>query len=111
MLDAFCYTGGFGLHAAKAGASAVVGVDSSEPALELARANARLNGLDNVAFVAADVFDHLAALAAAGERFGVVVLDPPKFARTPGGGRGGAARLPAAADARRCGCWSRTASW
>ncbi|HKI38437.1 MAG TPA: class I SAM-dependent rRNA methyltransferase [Gemmataceae bacterium] len=84
VLDAFCYSGGFGLHAARAGASAVVGVDSSEPALELARANARLNGLDNVTFVAADVFDHLGALAAAGERFGVVVLDPPKFARTQG---------------------------
>jgi 23S rRNA (cytosine1962-C5)-methyltransferase len=84
VLDAFCYSGGFGLHAARAGATAVVGVDSSEPALELARANARLNGLDNVTFVAADVFDHLAALAEAGERFGVVVLDPPKFARSQG---------------------------
>ena len=111
VLDAFCYTGGFGLHAARAGADAVVGVDSSEPALELARANARLNGLENVTFVAADVFDQLDALAAAGERFGVVVLDPPKFARTPGGRRGGAARLPPVADARRCGCWSRTAFW
>ncbi len=84
VLDAFCYSGGFGLHAAKQGAAAVVGVDSSEPALELARANARLNGLDNVAFIAADVFDHLAALAEAGERFGLVVLDPPKFARSQG---------------------------
>jgi 23S rRNA (cytosine1962-C5)-methyltransferase len=84
VLDAFCYSGGFGLLAARAGAAAVVGVDSSEPALELARANARLNGLENVSFVGADVFDHLAALTAAGERFGVVVLDPPKFARTQG---------------------------
>ncbi len=84
VLDAFCYSGGFGLHAAKAGASAVVGVDSSEPALELARANARLNGLQNVTFVAAEVFDHLGTLAAAGERHGVVVLDPPKFARSQG---------------------------
>src|SRR5262249_20961907 len=40
VLDAFCYSGGFGLHSARAGATAVVGVDSSEPALELARANA-----------------------------------------------------------------------
>ncbi len=84
VLDAFGYSGGFGLHAAKAGASAVVGVDSSEPALELARANARLNGVENVTFVAADVFDHLAALAEAGDSFGVVVLDPPKFARSQG---------------------------
>jgi 23S rRNA (cytosine1962-C5)-methyltransferase len=84
VLDAFCYSGGFGLQAARAGASAVVGVDSSAPALELARANARLNGLDNLTFVAADVFDHLAALVAGGERFGVVILDPPKFARSQG---------------------------
>jgi 23S rRNA (cytosine1962-C5)-methyltransferase len=84
VLDAFCYSGGFGLHAARAGAVDVVGVDSSEAALHLARANADLNGLANVRFVAADVFDHLAALVAAGERFGLVVLDPPKFARSRG---------------------------
>jgi 23S rRNA (cytosine1962-C5)-methyltransferase len=81
MLDAFCYTGGFGLHAAYAGAREVIGVDVSEPALALARDNAAQNGLNNLSFVRADVFDHLAALVAAGERFGVVVLDPPKFAR------------------------------
>jgi 23S rRNA (cytosine1962-C5)-methyltransferase len=81
MLDAFCYSGGFGLHAARAGATSVVGVDQSEPALQLARENARLNGLDNLTFVRGDVFDELAALVERGERFGVVVLDPPKFAR------------------------------
>jgi 23S rRNA (cytosine1962-C5)-methyltransferase len=81
VLDAFCYTGGFGLHAARAGAVSVLGVDSSEPALALAAANARLNGLENVSFVRADVFDHLEAVHTAGERFGMVVLDPPKFAR------------------------------
>jgi 23S rRNA (cytosine1962-C5)-methyltransferase len=81
MLDAFCYTGGFGLHAARAGAREVLGVDVSEPALTLARENAQLNGLENLTFVRADVFAHLDALAAAGERFGLVVLDPPKFAR------------------------------
>jgi 23S rRNA (cytosine1962-C5)-methyltransferase len=84
VLDAFCYTGGFALHAARAGAASVLGVDASEPALALARENARLNGLDNVSFVRADVFAHLDALAQAGERFGLVVLDPPKFARTRG---------------------------
>ncbi len=84
VLDAFCYSGGFGLMAARTGAAMVIGVDSSAPALELARANARLNGLDRITFVAADVFDHLAALVAAGERFGVVILDPPKFARSQG---------------------------
>jgi 23S rRNA (cytosine1962-C5)-methyltransferase len=81
MLDAFCYTGGFGLHAARAGAAEVIGVDVSEPALALARTNAAENGLSNISFVHADVFDHLDTLVAAGERFGLVVLDPPKFAR------------------------------
>ncbi len=81
VLDAFCYTGGFGLYAARAGASAVLGVDVSEPALALARANAEANGLSNLTFVRDDVFDRLDALVTAGERFGLVVLDPPKFAR------------------------------
>jgi 23S rRNA (cytosine1962-C5)-methyltransferase len=82
MLDAFCYTGGFGLAAARAGATSVRGVDVSEPALTLARANAALNGLERVEFVRAEVFEYLAKLVDAGERFGLVVLDPPKFART-----------------------------
>lgn len=82
VLDAFCYTGGFGLHAARAGAAAVLGVDVSEAALALAVENVKLNGLENVTFEQADVFDHLDGLATAGERFGMVVLDPPKFART-----------------------------
>jgi 23S rRNA (cytosine1962-C5)-methyltransferase len=82
VLDAFCYTGGFGLHAARAGASEVEGVDASQTALELAAANARLNGLTNVRFTPADVFEHLDHLATTGERFGMVVLDPPKFARS-----------------------------
>lgn len=81
VLDAFCYTGGFGLHAARAGAASVMGLDQSEPALQLARDNARLNGLDNLTFVRGDVFDELTGLAERGERFGMVVLDPPKFAR------------------------------
>jgi 23S rRNA (cytosine1962-C5)-methyltransferase len=81
VLDAFCYTGGFGLHAARAGAASVLGLDQSEPALQLARDNARLNGLDNLTFVRGDVFDEMSDLAERGERFGMVVLDPPKFAR------------------------------
>ena len=81
MLDAFCYTGGFGLHAARAGATSVLGVDVSEPALTLARANAQLNGLDNLTFERSDVFNRLDQLVAASERFGLIVLDPPKFAR------------------------------
>ena len=81
VLDAFCYTGGFGLHAARAGARSVLGVDQSEPALALARENAALNGLDRLEFARGDVFAELDALAARGARFGLVVLDPPKFAR------------------------------
>jgi 23S rRNA (cytosine1962-C5)-methyltransferase len=83
VLDAFCYSGGFGLHAARAGAESVLGLDQSESALELARENARLNGLDGkMSFQRGDVFADLAALADRGEKFGLVVLDPPKFART-----------------------------
>jgi 23S rRNA (cytosine1962-C5)-methyltransferase len=81
VLDAFCYSGGFGLHAARAGATHVVGVDVSEPALDLARRNAARNGLANLEFHKADVFDRLDELVAAGEKFGLVVLDPPRFAR------------------------------
>jgi 23S rRNA (cytosine1962-C5)-methyltransferase len=80
LLDAFCYTGGFGLHAARAGAT-VLGVDQSEPALQLARENARLNELDGMTFVQGDVFEELDNLASRGEKFGMIVLDPPKFAR------------------------------
>jgi 23S rRNA (cytosine1962-C5)-methyltransferase len=81
VLDCFCYSGGFALHAAKAGAARVTGVDASEAAVELARGNALRNALANVDFVAADVFHHLADLAAKGETYDVIVLDPPKFAR------------------------------
>jgi 23S rRNA (cytosine1962-C5)-methyltransferase len=81
VLDAFCYTGGFGLAAAKVGAAEVLGVDASQPALELARRNAAANALTNISFDCADVFRHLADLVAGRRQFDVVVLDPPKFAR------------------------------
>lgn len=84
VLDAFCYSGGFGLYAARAGAGEVVGVDVSEPALQLARENAELNQLKNISFVHEDVFKHLDQLVGQGEHFGLVVLDPPKFARSRG---------------------------
>ncbi|AWM41208.1 Ribosomal RNA large subunit methyltransferase I [Gemmata obscuriglobus] len=84
FLDAFCYSGGFGLHAARAGAAEVLCLDGSEPALELARRNAALNGLENVAFERVNVFNHLGTLATSGRKFDVVVLDPPKFARNRG---------------------------
>jgi 23S rRNA (cytosine1962-C5)-methyltransferase len=81
VLDAFCYTGGFGLHAARAGAASVECVDSSAPAIELAESNAALNELTSITFTRADVFKHLTRLVAEQRQFGMVILDPPKFAR------------------------------
>ncbi len=82
VLDVFCYTGGFGLHALRHGqAASVVGVDSSQVALDLAEHNARLNGVQNaVQWIRQDAFTYLHDAVAAGCRFGAVVLDPPKFA-------------------------------
>jgi len=82
VLDMFCYSGGFALACARAGAASVLAVDGSTKATALARANADLNGTANLTVETADAFEKLASLAAAGERFGMVVLDPPKFARS-----------------------------
>jgi 23S rRNA (cytosine1962-C5)-methyltransferase len=83
VLDMFCYSGGFAVAAAVAGgARSVLAVDSSAKAATLAKANADLNGAANVTVETADAFEKLDALRAAGERFGMVVLDPPKFARS-----------------------------
>ena len=83
VLDMFCYSGGFSVACAVAGrAASVLAVDSSAKATTLAKANADLNGAANVAVETADAFEKLDALLAAGERFGMVVLDPPKFARS-----------------------------
>ncbi len=82
VLDMFCYSGGFSLNASVNGhAASVLGYDSSAKAVALAHANAELNSAHNVRFETADCFAALDALAASGERFGGVVLDPPKFAR------------------------------
>ncbi len=87
VLDTFSYSGGFGLAALKHGsASEVVAVDASAGALALAQRNADLNGLaDRVRFIQGDSYKQLEHLAAAGERFGLVVLDPPKMTRTRSG--------------------------
>jgi 23S rRNA (cytosine1962-C5)-methyltransferase len=85
VLDLFCYSGGFSLNAAAGGASEVHGFDSSQKAIALARANAELNGLHNIGFEAADCFAALQTLSAEGQRFGAVVADPPKFARSRSG--------------------------
>jgi len=83
VLDLFCYAGGFGVTAtALGGASAVVGVDSSEPALDLARRNADLNGVsDQTEFIKSDAFKFLEEAAAKGEQFNTVIVDPPKMTR------------------------------
>jgi 23S rRNA (cytosine1962-C5)-methyltransferase len=80
-LDAFCYTGGFALHAAKAGATEVYAVDSSENAIAMARSNALLNGLTNVHFERAEIYDFFNSRVEAKDKFGLIILDPPKFAR------------------------------
>jgi 23S rRNA (cytosine1962-C5)-methyltransferase len=82
VLDMFCYSGGFSLACAKAGARSVLAVDSSGKATALAKANAGLNGAASVSVETADAFEKLDSLTAAGERFGMVILDPPKFARS-----------------------------
>ncbi len=82
MLDAFSYSGGFGLHAARAGAASVLCVDGSEGALELGRQNAELNQVsDKVTFERSDVFKYLEQAVQASAKFDLIVLDPPKFAR------------------------------
>jgi 23S rRNA (cytosine1962-C5)-methyltransferase len=79
VLDVFCYLGAWGLAAAAAGAKEVLCVDSSAPALALLERSAAANGLHNVRTERADAFDALAALRAAGEKFDVVIVDPPAF--------------------------------
>lgn len=87
VLDAFCFSGGFGITAAKVGkAASVLGIDSSESALTLARANAELNSVaEKCQWRRDDVRPALEQLAAEGKRFDVVILDPPRMARTRGG--------------------------
>jgi 23S rRNA (cytosine1962-C5)-methyltransferase len=82
VLDVCCHHGGFGLVAAARGATSVLGIDASEQALQVASQNAQRNGLENVRFQLGDCFDTLAAMAAANEKFGLVVLDPPRLAGT-----------------------------
>jgi 23S rRNA (cytosine1962-C5)-methyltransferase len=84
VLNAFCYSGGFSLAALAGGAASVLSIDSSAAALELARENLALNGLDaaRAEWREADVFQCLRELRNAGRAFDLVVLDPPKFAPT-----------------------------
>ncbi|HEX9569758.1 MAG TPA: class I SAM-dependent rRNA methyltransferase [Rhodospirillales bacterium] len=83
VLDVYAHTGGFAIACARAGAREVVAVDSSGPALELAQLAARLNGIANrCRFAKAEAFAELERLAAAHERFDVVVADPPAFVKS-----------------------------
>jgi 23S rRNA (cytosine1962-C5)-methyltransferase len=83
VLDCFTHTGSFALNAGIAGAKSVLGVDASELAIEQATKNAALNGLqDVVKFQCADVFDLLPKLEEQGEKFDVVILDPPAFTKS-----------------------------
>ena len=83
VLDCFTHTGSFALNAGIAGASSVLGVDASELGVNQARENARLNHLeDKVSFQCADVFDLLPSLEEKGEKYDVVILDPPAFTKS-----------------------------
>ena len=83
VLDCFTHMGTFALNAGFGGASSVLGLDISEFAVEQARANAVLNHLDDkVKFKAANVFDELPRLVEEGEKFDVVILDPPAFTKS-----------------------------
>lgn len=83
VLDCFTHTGSFALNAGIAGASEVIGVDASDLAVKQAEENAELNGLSGtVKFICEDVFELLPKLEEAGEKFDVVILDPPAFTKS-----------------------------
>lgn len=82
-LDVFTYHGSFALQLGR-GAAQVTGIDQSSEALERAAEHAALNGLAHLAWVHGNAFDHLKTLDQEGQRFDVIVLDPPAFARTRG---------------------------
>jgi 23S rRNA (cytosine1962-C5)-methyltransferase len=84
VLDCFTHTGGFALHAARYGASDVEGLDISADAVAMATRNAALNGLENCRFTTANVFDHLTEASRTDQRWDVIVLDPPAFAKSKG---------------------------
>ncbi len=83
VLDAYSYTGGFAIQAALAGADEVIAVDRSQAALDLAAEAAALNGVaGRCRFIRAEVFADLAGRAREGERFDLVIVDPPAFVKT-----------------------------
>jgi 23S rRNA (cytosine1962-C5)-methyltransferase len=83
VLDCFCYSGGWSMYAAQGGAKEVLGVDASHAAVELAEENAKINGYSETCrFMKDDVFEFLKELEGRGERFDVIVLDPPAFVKS-----------------------------
>ena len=83
VLDCFCYTGGWGVHAASFGAESVLGLDISARAVGQAASNAKLNKMsDRVKFEECDAFERLRSLHQEGRRFGVIVMDPPAFVKS-----------------------------
>lgn len=81
-LDCFCYSGGWGLHAAFFGAKEVLGIDSSPVAIERARSNARLNSLESCSYREANVFELLKSFEQTRERFDLIILDPPAYVKS-----------------------------
>ncbi len=80
-LDCFTFNGGFAMNLARV-CDEVLAIDISDDAIRLAETNAAANGLDNIRFQTANVFDALRELEKSGEKFDTIVLDPPAFVKT-----------------------------
>jgi 23S rRNA (cytosine1962-C5)-methyltransferase len=83
VLEVFCHTGAFGIHAALAGARSVESLDVSQDTLEIARRHAAMNGVESrCTYRHADAFEEMRHVVKAGRRYDLVILDPPAFARS-----------------------------
>jgi 23S rRNA (cytosine1962-C5)-methyltransferase len=83
VLDCFCYSGSWAVHAGHFGAASALGLDISARAVEQASRNSALNGVaDRVRFEECDVFDRLRSLKHEGSKYGVIVMDPPAFVKS-----------------------------
>lgn len=82
VLDLFCNEGGFALNAAFAGAKNVTAVDSSEHSVRQAKQNAEINGFSGITFICKDVFSYFDDVFQSGQKFNVIVLDPPSFTKS-----------------------------